>query len=144
MSNESAVLPRVVDEMNEQLSSTAVMPTTDDQFEQMLPRPVGYHLLIALPDVETTCGDAGLIIKPHRTIEQEAVATMIGLVIDMGEQAYQDPKRFPTGPWCKKGDYVLFRPYSGTRFRMAGKEWRLINDDTVEAVVVDPKGIERA
>jgi co-chaperonin GroES (HSP10) len=69
---------------------------------------------------------------------------MVGLVVDMGTQAYTDPSRFPNGPWCKVGDYVMFRANSGTRFKVQGKEYRLINDDTIEAVVADPNGIQRA
>ena len=58
--------------------------------------------------------------------------------------AYSDPDKFPTGPYCKEGDFVIFRSYSGTRFKIAGKEFRLINDDTVEAVVDDPREYTRA
>jgi co-chaperonin GroES (HSP10) len=61
----------------------------------------------------------------------------------MGEQAYSDPDRFPTGPWCKPGDFVVFRANTGTRFKVDGKEFRLINDDSVEATVADPSSITR-
>ena len=70
--------------------------------------------------------------------------SIIGLVVDMGEQAYNDPERFPTGPWCKQGDYVMFRANSGTRFKVNGLEYRLMNDDSIEAVVADPSGVSRA
>jgi co-chaperonin GroES (HSP10) len=69
---------------------------------------------------------------------------MIGFVVSMGPDAYSDDKKFPTGPWCKEGDFVMFRSYSGTRFKVMGEEFRLINDDTVEAVVDDPRGYSRA
>jgi co-chaperonin GroES (HSP10) len=69
--------------------------------------------------------------------------SMIGVVLDMGEQAYADKDRFPTGPWCKVGDFVMFRMNTGTRFKVAGQEYRLFNDDSVEAVVEDPNGITR-
>jgi co-chaperonin GroES (HSP10) len=69
---------------------------------------------------------------------------MIGLVLDMGSQAYTDPDRYPDGPWCEIGDYVLFRTNTGTRFRFNGVEYRLMNDDSIEAVVADPQGITRA
>jgi co-chaperonin GroES (HSP10) len=67
----------------------------------------------------------------------------IGLVLDMGEQAYTDEGRFPTGPWCKQGDYVMFRMNTGTRFKVGGVEYRLMNDDSIEAVVADPRGVSR-
>jgi co-chaperonin GroES (HSP10) len=62
----------------------------------------------------------------------------------MGDMAYSDKDRFPTGPWCKEGDFVLVRAYSGTRLKIHGTEWRIINDDTVEAIVEDPRGLYRA
>ena len=62
----------------------------------------------------------------------------------MGDQAYSDAERFPTGAWCKEGDYVMFRMNSGTRFTIGGIEYRLMNDDSIEAVVTDPTGIQRA
>ena len=66
------------------------------------------------------------------------------MVLEMGADCYNDLKRFPSGPFCKKGDWILMRSYSGTRFRVQGKEFRLINDDSVEAVVEDPRGVVRA
>ena len=75
---------------------------------------------------------------------QDHIMSIIGLVVDMGEQAYGDEERFPTGPWCKEGDFVMFRMNSGTRFTIGGIEYRLMNDDSIEAVVADPTGIQRA
>jgi co-chaperonin GroES (HSP10) len=70
--------------------------------------------------------------------------SIMGLVVDMGAGAYQDKERFPDGAWCKEGDFVMFRANSGTRFKVAGKEYRLMNDDSIEAVVADPRGVARA
>ena len=70
--------------------------------------------------------------------------SIMGAVIDMGESAYSDEERFPSGPWCKVGDYVMFRMNTGTRFKVNGKEFRLMNDDSIEAVVPDPRGICKA
>lgn len=114
---------------------------TEAEFEAQLPKPVGYRLLIVLPKVEDTY-DSGLV-KADQTKHAEQVLSMMGAVIDMGEQAYSDKDRFPTGPWCKVGDFVMFRPHSGTRFGVNGNEYRLINDDSVEAVVPDPRGVTR-
>jgi len=115
---------------------------TDADFEAQLPKPVGYHLLIALPQVEDTY-ESG-IAKADRTKHEERVLSMMGAVIDMGEQAYADKERFPNGPWCKVGDFVMFRPNSGTRFKVNSQEYRLLNDDSIEAVVADPRGVTRA
>jgi len=116
---------------------------TDDEVEAQLPKPVGYKLLIALPQVEETLGEMG-IIKAQKTIHEETLMTVVGLVLDMGEQAYADKDRYPNGPWCKVGDYVVFRANSGTRVKVAGVEYRLMNDDSIDAVVADPRGVSRA
>ena len=100
-------------------------------------------MLVALPQVEETFGDTGLV-KSSTTINQEHIMSIIGLVLDMGEQAYSDEERFPTGPWCKPGDYVMFRMNTGTRFKVGGVEYRLMNDDSIEATVADPRGVTRA
>jgi len=74
----------------------------------------------------------------------EETGTTVLFVLAVGPDAYADKSRFPSGPWCKKGDFVLVRTYSGTRFKVFGKEFRVINDDMVDAVVADPRGISRA
>ena len=106
-----------------------------------LPVPTGYHILIGLPEIEEKT--EGGILKAKSTLEIEEVASIVGFVIAMGPDCYKDEKRFPTGPWCKEGDFILMRSYSGTRISIHGKEFRLINDDTPEAVVQDPRGIKR-
>ena len=116
---------------------------TDAELEQQLPKPVGYRLLIAMPEVEETFGESG-IIKAEATKHQDYITSILGLVLDMGEQAYADKDRFPNGPWCKVGDYVVFRMNTGTRLKVGGVEYRLMNDDSIEAVVSDPRGVTRA
>ena len=117
----------------------------DDVAEKarQLPDPTGYHLLCMVPKVEDTYGEVG-ILKPESTVRVEEQTTMVLYVAKLGPAAYADEKRFPTGPWCKEGDFVITRAYSGTRVVIHGTEWRIINDDTVEAVVQDPRGIRRA
>lgn len=107
-----------------------------------LPEPKGYRILCAVPDIEEKF-DSG-IIKADKTREVESVSTVVLFVLKMGDQCYKDEARFPTGPWCKEGDFVLVRAYAGTRFKVHGREFRIINDDTVEAVVDDPRGYSRA
>ncbi len=114
----------------------------ETQLETQLPVPVGYRLLVAMPTPKETFGDTQ-IAKSETTLKHDVILSMVGLVLDMGEQAYRDPDRYPLGPWCRKGDFVMFRANSGTRFKVQGKEYRLINDDTVEGVVADPNGIQR-
>jgi len=104
-----------------------------------LPEPKGYKMLIALPAPKEKT-DGG-IIKSERTLRDEEVGSIVGYVLSVGPDAYSDPKRFPSGPFCKEGDWIVMRSYSGTRFLAHGREFRLINDDSVEAVVEDPRGI---
>ena len=108
---------------------------------KQLPEPKGYRLLCAIPDIEEKT--EGGIIKADITIHHEELLTTVLFVVSMGPDAYRDEKRFPSGPWCKEGDFVIVRPHAGTRVEIHGKEFRLINDDSVEAVVEDPRGIRR-
>ena len=107
-----------------------------------LPEVKGYRILCAVPSVEDTF-ESG-IIKADKTKHIEEHSTVVLFVMKLGDMAYADKERFPTGPWCKEGDFVITRAYSGTRIKIHGREFRIINDDTVEAVVDDPRGYERA
>ena len=106
-----------------------------------MPKPTGYKILIALPEASETT--EGGIIKAEETKRIEEIGSVCGLVIALGPDCYKDKKRFPGEPYCKEGDWVLMRSYSGTRFAIDGNEVRLINDDSVEAVVDDPRGISK-
>jgi co-chaperonin GroES (HSP10) len=116
---------------------------SDAELELQLPKPVGYRILVALPQPKDTF-DGSSILKTETAKNHDHIMSIIGLVVDMGSGAYTDKERFPDGPWCKEGDYVMFRMNSGTRFTVEGIEYRLMNDDSVEAVVADPTGIQRA
>ena len=116
---------------------------SDAELELQLPKPVGYRVLVALPQPKETF-DGSSILKTETAKNQDHIMSIIGLVVDMGDGAYADKDRFPDGPWCKEGDFVMFRMNSGTRFTVGGIEYRLMNDDSVEAVVADPTGIQRA
>ncbi|MEK9768137.1 MAG: co-chaperone GroES [Betaproteobacteria bacterium] len=115
--------------------------TTEEKVASKLPRPQGYKILIGVPEVSDKT--EGGVFMPDGLRAAEETASIIGFVMDMGADAYKDHGKFPNGPFCKKGDFVIFRSYSGTRFKIHGKEFRLINDDTVEAVVDDPRGYTR-
>lgn len=108
----------------------------------LLPTPCGYKMLISLAAVDEKY-DSGLL-KAGSVVQQDEVASVIGFVLKMGPDCYLDKDKFPTGPFCKEGDFILLRTYSGTRFKIRGVEFRLISDDTVEAVVLDPRGYSRA
>lgn len=122
---------------------TEVIKLTDEELEVQLPQPVGYRVLVALPEIEETYENTK-VLKTTTEMRNEHIMSIIGIVVDMGSQAYQDKDRFGDIPWCKIGDYVMFRANSGTRFKIDGKEYRLMNDDSVEAVVTDPRGVARA
>ena len=115
---------------------------TDEQKATMLPTPTGWKLLCAVPDVEKTFANSA-IVKAETSMRAEEHGTTVLFVLKVGPDAYGDKTKFPAGPWCKEGDFVLVRTYSGTRFKIYGKEFRLINDDQIDAVVVDPRGISR-
>lgn len=107
--------------------------------------PTGYKILVfVLPEHSQM---ANGLYQPEQTREQEETANPVAQVIALGPLAYKDEKRFPQGAWCEPGDYIVMRPYSGTRFRRHGYpyQYRLINDDTVEAVIRRAAGeIKRA
>jgi co-chaperonin GroES (HSP10) len=107
-----------------------------------LPNPSGFRMLIALPEVKEST-DSGIFLPDERR-NAESVASIVGFVLKQGPDCYADTTRFPNGPWCNEGDWILMRSYAGTRIVIHGKEFRLINDDSVEAVVQDPRGIARA
>lgn len=121
---------------------TSTLPQTAEEKARQLPEPSGYHILVALPEAEEKY-DSGLI-KADETRRFEEVLSTVFFVVKLGPDCYKDEKRFPTGPWCKEGDFILARPNSGTRLKIHGREFRLLNDDSVEAVVQDPRGISRA
>ena len=117
-------------------------PIVEEDVKSQLPEPKGWRILVAMPLVEEKT--EGGIVKVESTVRDVELSNICGYVLKLGAECYKDKNRFPTGAWCKKGDWVIFRAYSGTRIKMYGQEFRLINDDTVEAVVDDPTGVVRA
>ena len=107
-----------------------------------LPQAIGYKILVTLPKIQEK--SEGGIIKPDSTLEKETTAANIGFVLSIGPDAYKDKDKFPSGPWCKEGDFVIMRSYSGTRMFVDGEEFRMLNDDSIEGVVADPRGFSRA
>jgi co-chaperonin GroES (HSP10) len=114
---------------------------TPEQKGKQLPRPAGYKILCAIPEVDKEFENG--FVKADETIMIEETLTTVLFVVAMGPDCYKDEKRFPSGPWCKEGDFVLVRPNAGNRLLIHGREFRVINDDTVEGTVDDPRGIRR-
>ena len=123
-------------------NEATVLPETPEQKAKQLPDPSGYRILCAIPEIEDSY-DNGLI-KSELTMKHEELLTTVLFVAKMGPDCYKDKDRFPSGPWCKQGDFILVRPHAGTRVKIHGREFRIINDDAVEGVVEDPRGISRA
>jgi co-chaperonin GroES (HSP10) len=128
-------------DLSQAIDLNAVLNKEAVEKAKQLPKPQGYRILCAIPEVEKEF-DNGLA-KADTTLRYDELLTTVLFVVDLGPDCYKDQTRFPNGPWCKKGDFVLVRPNAGTRLVIHGREFRIINDDSVEAVVDDPRGISR-
>ena len=109
---------------------------------RQVPDPVTYHILCMLPKAEEEFSETG-ILKSATAMHHEELLSPVLFVAKIGPDAFKDKKRFPSGASCKVGDFIITRPNTGTRMKIHGTEWRLINDDSIEAVVQDPRGIQR-
>lgn len=124
---------------------SGVLNRTSEEKAKQLPDPKTFHLLCVVPEAMEEYADSEVgLVKDSKTMHYEEVLTPVLFVVKMGPDAYQDKSRFPNGPSCKQGDFVIVRPNSGTRLKIHGREFRIINDDAVEATVQDPRGIQRA
>ena len=121
---------------------TTTLPDNAEDKAKQLPDPVRFQILTVLPKIDEEY-ESG-IVKSSQSIHYEEVLSPVLFVVKLGPDAYKDATRFPSGPSCKVGDFVIVRPNTGTRLKIHGKEFRIINDDSVEAVVQDPRGISRA
>ena len=128
-------------DLNKAVDLSAVLNKEAEERAKQLPTPQGYRILCAIPEAEEAF-DSG-ILKSDETMRYDELLTTVLFVVDMGPDCYGDKTRFPNGPWCKKGDFILVRPNAGTRLVIHDREFRIINDDSVEAVVQDPRGIKR-
>ena len=120
---------------------TNLLDKSNEEKATQLPKPSGYRILCAIPEQEQEF-ESG-IAKADQTMRYEEALTTVLFVVDLGPDCYADTTRFPSGAWCKKGDFVLIRPNAGSRLVIHGREFRMINDDSVEGVVDDPRGIKR-
>lgn len=119
----------------------STLPDTDERKAKQLPDPSGYRILCGIPNIEEQY-ESG-ILKSDLTLQHEELLTTVLFVVKIGPDCYKDKARFPSGAWCKEGDFILVRPHAGTRLKIHGREFRIINDDSVEGVVEDPRGISR-
>lgn len=112
----------------------------EDKAKQ-IPNPATYHLLCMLPEAKEEY--EGGLLKASQTMQYEELLSPVLFVAKIGPDAFKDEKRFPSGPSCEVGDFIIVRPNTGTRMKIHGTEWRIINDDSVEAVIDDPRGVQR-
>lgn len=110
---------------------------------RQLPRATGWKIVCAVPPSDEKFDDS-VIVKSNISQRIEEQTTTVLFVVELGPDAYKDTAKFPSGPWCKEGDFIVVRAYSGTRVKIHGREFRIINDDQVDAVVEDPRGYSRA
>ena len=106
---------------------------------ERMPDPTGWRLLI-LPYRGKGKTD-GSIYLPDKVVEEQTVSTQVGYVLKVGPLAYKDTEKFPSGPWCKQSDWVMFARYAGSRFRIDGGEVRILNDDEILACIKEPEDI---
>ena len=121
---------------------SGILNNSAQEKAKQVPDPATYYLLCMVPKAEEEIGESGLVKTSTMMHHEELLSPML-FVAKMGPDAYKDEKRFPSGPSCKVGDFILTRPNTGTRMKIHGTEWRLIQDECVEAVVQDPRGIQR-
>lgn len=137
----------MIDALNPALAVdlSKVLNKSAEQKAKQLPEPKTYHMLCVVPEAMEEYHDSEVgLLKDSKTMYYEEVLTPVLFVVKLGPDCYKDPTRFPSGPSCKEGDFVIVRPNSGTRLKIHGREFRIINDESVEAVVEDPRGITRA
>ena len=138
----SKMADRVKKEAQEEAEARAIVgDATDFEKAKQVPKPVGYRILCAVPEVEKET-ESGIIFADEHVRREELLTTVL-FVVALGPDCYMDKNRFPNGPWCKEGDFVLIRPNAGTRLIIHGREFRIINDDSVEGTVEDPRGVKR-
>lgn len=117
-------------------------PVKKEDLPSQLPEPTGYRLLVMPRTVDEKT--KGGIVLPDERRDKENAASILYCVLKLGSDAYKDKAKFPNGPWCEKGDWVILPAYAGTRVRVRGIDFRIVNDDTVQAIVEDPRGVGRA
>ena len=131
--------------MKEQSSTQPIpksKPALEEKYkrqEENLPQPTGWRLLV-LPFKMKDKTKGGLVLADS-TLEKQQVASQCGLILAMGPQCYKDKERYPEGPWCKVGEWVMFARYAGSRIKIEGGEISLLNDDEILATIKSPEDL---
>ena len=136
------IKPKGLEIPNPTNSARQPIPTSPEgvkKYINILPRPVGYRMLIRPWSGEKKT--KGGIILSDTTHEMIEMTTVVGLVIMMGDLCYKDTKKFPNGPWCKEGQFVIYGRYAGSRFKTKYGEHRILNDDEIIATIQKPDDI---
>ena len=124
---------------------SGILNKGNEEKAKQLPDPKTFRILCVVPEAMEEFAESSVgIVKDSKTMHYEEVLTPVLFVVKLGPDAYKDATRFPNGPSCVEGDFIICRPNSGTRLKIHGREFRIINDDSVEATVEDPRGITRA
>lgn len=126
---------------NPQIVGSVNFSATAEEKATQLPTPSGWRILCAIPEADKEF-DSG-IAKSDETLRIEETLTTVLFVVKLGPDCYTDKTRYPSGPWCKEGDFILVRPNAGSRLVIHGREFRMINEDSIEGIVLDPRGIRR-
>lgn len=111
----------------------------DKSLKERIPSPTGWRIVV-LP-YKGKAKTSGGVYLPDQVIDSNEVSTTVGYVLKVGDLAYEDKQKFPTGPWCKEGDWIMFARYAGSRFKIEGGEVRILNDDEILATILDPEDV---
>lgn len=131
-------------DLSQAVDLSALMYKKAEEKAKQLPKPSGYRILCAIPEADKQFEESEIgLMKADETMRNEETLTTVLFVVELGPDCYKDTTKFPSGPWCKQGDFILIRPYAGSRLVIHGREFRIINDDSVEGIVDDPRGIKR-
>ena len=131
----------VAKKLPDDLKYTPESVQEDKSLRDQLPIPTGYRLMI-LPFVQKQTTKGGILLATQ-TLEKERLATNVGFIISLGDDAYKDEVKFPNGPWCAEGDWIIFGRYAGARIKIDGGDLRLLNDDEVLAVIGEPEDVSQ-
>mgnify|MGYP003143014567 CR=1 FL=1 len=140
LSTSEKEVPKHREALQEKYQEKNKEPLNPDNIQKdQLPTPSGWRLLV-LPFTPKEKTKGGIFIA-QEALEKLRIATNCGYVVSMGPLAYHDREKYPTGPWCKKGDWVIFARYAGSRLPIEGGEVRILNDDEVLGTIEDPESV---
>ena len=111
----------------------------DKSLKERIPSPTGWRIVVLPYKGKAKSSGGGYL--PDQVIETNEISTTVGYVLKVGDLAYKDKQKFPTGPWCKEGDWIMFARYAGSRFKIEGGEVRILNDDEILASILAPEDV---